>query len=227
VAEVRDTPAYTPLVDFATENHTTGGSATDAVAVVIPPHGFADVLNGVWYDDALDWAAHVEVVSGFPDDTYRPKDGVNRAQAVSMLWEMNGAPTGATQHGFSDVPAGAWYEAALNWALDNDIVMGFPDDTFRPKNVVNRAQFSMMAWNAADGVDDSPAHGFPDVPPGAWYEAGVDWIDEFEIMTGFPDETYRPKNPLNRAQIVNALHQVALDQDAWTDPGAAPDTVYF
>ena len=46
---------------------------------------------------------------------------------------------------FSDVAAGAWYEAYLKSAYENGIIGGFPDGTYRPDGKLTHAQIMVMA----------------------------------------------------------------------------------
>lgn len=41
---------------------------------------------------------------------------------------------------FTDVPGGAYYEDAVNWAVDKGITTGTSDTTFDPDGVCTRAQ---------------------------------------------------------------------------------------
>ena len=56
-----------------------------------------------------------------------------------------------------------------------------------------------------------PAHGLSDVPP--WVEDAVRWItsdvNDPAIMEGFADDTFRPNEPITRAQVVRLLYREA------------------
>lgn len=45
---------------------------------------------------------------------------------------------------FKDVPDDADYKEALDWAIENDILKGYPDGTFRPYDTLTEAQFLKM-----------------------------------------------------------------------------------
>lgn len=47
---------------------------------------------------------------------------------------------------FSDVPEGEWYEPAITTLANNQIVDGYADGTFRPGELVNRAEVAKMIY---------------------------------------------------------------------------------
>ncbi|WP_369297781.1 S-layer homology domain-containing protein [uncultured Neglectibacter sp.] len=47
---------------------------------------FTDVKDGTWYENAIDWAAKVEIVSGTGGGKYAPEHSVTREQIVTMLY---------------------------------------------------------------------------------------------------------------------------------------------
>ena len=83
-----------------------------------------------------------------------------------MLWRLVGEPGGAPPSRFSDVPGAAWYHAALDWAVANGLVTGFPGGTFRPRDPVNRGQIAAIVFNLAGDGDAWSA--WPDGPLSTW-----------------------------------------------------------
>lgn len=61
------------------------------------------------------------------------------------------------------------------------------------------------------GVARATAQSFPDVPPGRWYSAAVEWAYANGITTGVGDTgQFRPDDPVTRGQMATFLHR--LDQ---------------
>lgn len=128
--------------------------AGEPAAPVGPPCGFTDVSSSAYYATAVCWAVGqtpqittgVGGTQGNPSTTFAPNRIVNRAQYVTMMWRMGGAPTGAPDAGFTDVPFDAFYYTAVNWAVQNGIATGpggtpgSPSARFFPLDNVTRAQ---------------------------------------------------------------------------------------
>lgn len=183
--------------------------------------GFCDVPAGAWYLDALTWAVDGEVVSGFDDDTFRPTDPVTRAQVVSWLWTLAGRPAAAGAPPYDDVAPSAWYAEALRWASDRGLVRGFPNGTYRPNDPVNRAQFASILWQLAERPAAAVPAPFGDVRPQAWHAPAIAWLAEMGWVAGFPNGTFRPESPVNRAQAVSWLHAARQFDDVSPTAGYA------
>ena len=49
---------------------------------------------------------------------------------------------------FKDVPANAWSRRSIDVLTNNNIVNGYSDGTFRPKNPITRAEFAVFISKA-------------------------------------------------------------------------------
>jgi len=176
---------------------------SNASSTIVADHPFTDVPRSRWYSESLDWVAAWRIASGFPNGTFEPEAAVNRAQFASWLWTLFGRPGGSQDHAFNDVRPGAWYADAVSWAAAEGIVSGFPDGGFHPRESVNRGQAAQWLWLAAGSPAPRAEHGFTDVAPTAWYGQGLDWTSAVGIISGFPDLTFRPREPVNRGQAAS------------------------
>lgn len=114
-----------------------------------PRHRFADVRFSAPYRPAVDWAVEEGLVSG-SRPRFDPTGSVSRADLVKMVWRMVGAPTDATDHGFTDVPPSANYGTALDWADANGLFDGFVGGSrFKPTRAVTRGQVADVLFRLA------------------------------------------------------------------------------
>lgn len=49
--------------------------------------------------------------------------------------------------------------------------------------------------------------GFSDVEDGVWYEEALAWAVKYGVVAGFDDSTFRPNEPITRAQLVSILYR--------------------
>lgn len=107
---------------------------------------------------------------------------------------------------FTDVPAGAYYEEAVGWAVDKGITMGTSESTFTPDGVCTRAQAVTFLWRAA-GSPAAKATSLPfaDVKAGSYYDDAVRWAVENGITVGTSATSFSPNATCSRAQIVTFL----------------------
>lgn len=107
---------------------------------------------------------------------------------------------------FTDVPAGAYYEEAVGWAVEKGITKGTSDSTFTPDGVCTRAQAVTFLWRAA-GSPAAKAGSLPfaDVKAGSYYDDAVRWAVENGITVGTSATSFSPNATCSRAQIVTFL----------------------
>ena len=112
----------------------------------------------------------------------------------------------ATIKTFVDVPAGSYYEDAVDWAVENGITKGTDDTHFSPDGICTRAQAVTFLWRAAGSPEpETRAMPFTDVPVGSYYYDAVLWAVENGITKGTSDTTFSPNMTCTRAQIVAFL----------------------
>ncbi len=126
----------------------------------------------------------------------------------ALIFTITGFSTIA--RAFVDVPSGAYYESALEWAVAEGVV----DDAsnFRPGDDMNRAEMARMV-TAALGVamDTSAGPSFVDVAEGQWYypyvETGVanGLFIGYTDADGLPTGNYGPGDKATRGAVVKVL----------------------
>ena len=135
-----------------------------------------------------------------------------------------------SKHPFLDVPAGAYYEDAVVWAVGKGITSGTNATTFDPNGTCTRAQAVTFLWRAAGSpTPKTKLMPFPDVPVGSYYWNAVLWAIEQGITEGTSYLTFSPNDSCTRAQIVTFLWRAkgnpAVSGNApFTD--VAPDAYY-
>ena len=107
---------------------------------------------------------------------------------------------------FVDVPAGSYYEDAVNWAAGSGITEGTDETHFSPDGICTRAQAVTFLWRAAGSPrPETQTMPFTDVPEGSYYYDAVLWAAENGITKGTSETTFSPGLNCSRAQIVTFL----------------------
>ena len=117
--------------------------------------GFSDVADGVWFADAVNWAASAGVVQGSSGAFY-PTAALTREQAVVMLYNY-AASLGLDVSGravlsaYADASDVSGYAAdAMAWAVEAGLVAGTgTGDTLSPKATATRAELAVLVLRAA------------------------------------------------------------------------------
>ncbi|MBR1425681.1 S-layer homology domain-containing protein [bacterium] len=135
----------------------TGGAAT---ATPFTGCMFPDVPNGHWAACDINKLAINNVVVGYPDGYFNPNRNISRAEFATMLvkgFNMN-PQYGRTTSQFTDVATNNWANAAIAKAVDEDLLKGYPNRTFRPNAPVTRVEaFTSIAKGMTCDIDSCKA----------------------------------------------------------------------
>jgi hypothetical protein len=112
--------------------------------------------------------------------------------------------------GFSDVPFDSRFATEIGWAVDNDIVAGYADRTFRPTTSVSRqamAAFLYRLNQLVGGPTAGGAPGFTDVGATHRFATEIGWLVANGIAEGFDDGSFRPTAPVSRQAMAAFLQR--------------------
>lgn len=113
------------------------------------------------------------------------------------------------ENDFVDVPNGAYFAKAVNWAVDNGVTEGTSRTTFSPNRVCTRAQAVTFLWRSAGSPKPSlNSTKFTDVPAGEYYTDAVLWAVENGITGGVSETSFAPNSKCTRAQIVSFMYRM-------------------
>ncbi|TDQ34744.1 S-layer homology domain-containing protein [Aureibacillus halotolerans] len=125
---------------------------------------------------------------------------VNPAQAANNL---------------SDIKGSFAQEQIQTW-MDNGLITGYPDGSFKPNNFMNRAEF-MSLVNRSFGFTEDAEISYEDVAKDAWYYKDVAKAIEAGYVHGYPDGTIKPQDSITRqeaAKIIAEIINLNEDEDA-------------
>lgn len=136
---------------------------------------------------------------------------------------------------FTDIGSSSPYYDAVVYAEQNTIVSGYPDGSFKPDNSINRAEFTKIIVGAGTGYNPSQDPSgfdiyalvgvdFTDVISGEWYVPYLRKAVASEIISGYPDGSFRPAQSINFAEASKII-VVGLGGD-FAGAGYPPDEWY-
>ena len=119
---------------------------------------FTDVEAGIWYTDAILWAAQNNIVNGVSDTEFAPGDDLTRQQLVTILYryaEAKGYDVSASADlsGYPDAGQVQTYaQPAMAWAVAENIIQGMEDGTLKPAGNASRAQIATILMRFCEDV---------------------------------------------------------------------------
>lgn len=132
--------------------------------------------------------------------------------------------------GFTDVPLSDPLCPAIEYVKDEGIFSGHPDGTFRPHDIINRAEttkVALLGFNIPILPSDGTNLGFTDIDVSAWYITFVRTAHVAGIVEGYIAEAkFKPAQQVNKVEMLKIfLETSGVDLSGVVSPSNPyPDT---
>ena len=128
-------------------------------------------------------------------------------------------PVSAETRSFRDVSNSDWFAPYVYTLLEEGAVTGMTATTFAPYQSLTRAQLvTMLAYREPEEVLENARDNdsFDDVSSKQWYAPYVNWASEQGFVSGYTDGTFKPNQPVTRAEasvIIARYAEIRSDTD--------------
>ena len=147
----------------------------------VEPNPFNDVSSNHPFHRPIAVLKFDGVVEGYSDGSYKPESSINRAEftkivvAAELNYDPDQDPSGLDIYAsvglsFWDVEDHAWYIPYLRKAVQNGIIGGYPDGTFKPGNNINFAEAYKIVLTTI-----YPDYPFDEEKYDNWYETYLNY----------------------------------------------------
>ena len=200
----------------AVASYSVSVAAEEAEEAAEKPFPFTDVPEKHWARTAVNYLYQRDIVSGVSSTKYGVNVNVTRAQAVMMIWRAVDSPDPKGKNTFSDVKSSAYYVDAVVWAEENGIVSGTGNGKFSPNDNITREQLVAIMYKLAQfqGLDVSEKAELKFKDTGkiaSWAQEATKWALAAGLVSGYEDNTFRPKNTATRAEYAQILYKYLLN----------------
>ncbi|NJL23597.1 MAG: S-layer homology domain-containing protein, partial [Leptolyngbyaceae cyanobacterium SM1_3_5] len=103
-----------------------------------------------------------------------------------------------------------WAQPFIQNLAERDIVTGYPDNTYRPEQPVDRDEYAAIIRQAfPQDPERQIASGsvYKDVPQGYWASSAIEEAYEMGFMKGYPGGEFRPNQPITKVEVLVSLAQ--------------------
>jgi len=185
---------------------------------------YEDVPEYAWFEPAVRKLYETQTISASEIQLFHPSENLTRGELAILAVNVAGfLPEDIEETHFCDIRSTDDFAPAIEFMFKYGWLSGYESDdcdkgrVFRPDLPVNRGEAVKMALIAFQDLVDRRVEeavclpsGFSDVPRDAWFKEFVDQANCLGFVNGYPDGTFRPANPVNRAEIAVILGN-ALD----------------
>ena len=162
-------------------------------------------IQGHWAEKAICQAASLKIVEGLSQSIFAPNQSVTRAEFAVMLLRTLQVPIGQQEvhQAFSDAATiPQWAQDIIMTGVDKGILDGYPDGTFRPQQVINRAEMAAMLakamdWNKEQAVE-LPFADATSIP--TWSLPYVEAVYSEGLLQGRSGNQFSPDGVTTRAE---------------------------
>ncbi|MEK0187028.1 DUF1565 domain-containing protein [Microcoleus anatoxicus] len=174
---------------------------------------FSDISTH-WAKDFIERLTNMNIISGFPNGTFKPDQGLTRAQYAALLAKAFELAPRRDATNFKDVAADFWAKAAIEKANRAGFLTGYPDTTFRPNQNLTRAQAVVSLVNGLQLVGGNPnsLSVYSDrafIP--SFATAQVATATERKMVVNYPArDRFSPARDITRGEISALIYQTLV-----------------
>lgn len=115
-----------------------------------------------------------------------------------------------------DIPLKHWAREPVRFLYEKKILSGYPDKSFRGKEIVDRYAFAVALYKTFLYIvkksyrleDKMSEKEFKDVPKTHWARKAIVTLHNYGILTGYADSTFRGQESVNRYELAMALYKL-------------------
>ena len=182
------------------------GQSVEKHFKVLRLSSFKDIREDNPYITEIKYLATIGLIGGFPDLSFKPKEGINRAAFATILTKLDGGEISAKTTPapyYNDVPAEHWAAQYIDYATKAGFISGFPKKMFMGKLPVSKVQ-SIVALTKLDKLvipSEVTEQTFADVPLKHWGASFVAAASKSGMLNNVPESYLNPNADLTRDEM--------------------------
>ncbi|MFJ7407874.1 MULTISPECIES: S-layer homology domain-containing protein [unclassified Lysinibacillus] len=193
-------PTPTPEIPVEPENPT----EPEVPENPTPTITFSDISTN-WAKEMIEDIAMRGIINGYPDGTFRPNDSIQRQHVAIIIARAFELVPSREITPFNDVAANHPYYEGIMKLQQAGIIDG-SNGLFHPSESLTRAQLAKIIVLAFGLTSEGTSH-FEDVPTTHWAHDYIAILENYGIALG-DNGSFRPNEPVTRAQFVTFLYRV-------------------
>ncbi|MCC5909122.1 MAG: leucine-rich repeat protein [Clostridiaceae bacterium] len=165
-------------------------------------------IAGHWAEESIIKLIEMEAINGYLDDTFKPENNITRGEFATVLVRALDLEVGFGKV-FADTEE-HWAKDYIATAYEQGILKGYDENAFGANDYITREQMAVMVIKAIKlegSVEENTFIDEKDISD--WAKSAVDTAIENNIITGYPDNTFRPQSYATRAEAVMVITKIA------------------
>ena len=165
-------------------------------------YGYSDISKEYWGYDVIKNLTERNILSGYPDGSFKPENNMTIAEFLSVLMKVNAENIDVS----SD--SGYWANGIIEAAKERNILLEGDYSEFNPETEITRWEVCRMLFRSikrVENIEKSILINTPEFTDIDEYNSNEYNITRllryFGIINGYPDNTVRLKEKTTRAEV--------------------------
>jgi len=190
----------------------TSAHATGVIREATYPEHFSDIADNEIYHESTSYLYEEGIIKGYADGTFKPENKINRAELLKVIIESTWGtpPQDHYKNCFSDVKE-EWFAPYVCYAKEQQIIMGYTDNTFKPGNNVSKAEaIKMLLEGYPLEIFKQTSMIFNDVTATEWFADYVFTAAVSDLLADVEGANFNPNSAAIRGDISDNIYRIQL-----------------
>ncbi|NOU95295.1 c-type cytochrome [Paenibacillus sp. LMG 31456] len=176
------------------------------------PTGFNDI-EGHWAQKEINELFDKKFIDGYIDKAagtmaFKPSQNISRAEFIRYLVKAKELfLSNSTDSEFTDIADNKSDKVYIITAVEYGLINGYPDQTFRPKNSITRAEIATIL-SRSEMLKANSLSTFTDVAADYWAGDAIRAVQQAHLFNGYEDGSFRPDLKLTRGEAVAVIYRL-------------------
>ena len=177
-----------------------------------------DDIEGGWYEVVIVDLNNKGIVNGY-NKLYKPDNDITRADFAIMIYNLLeniygiALPEPTSEFNYNDTPTDAYYYKYVNSLSSLNILEGYGNGTFKPTNNITREEASVVIDKLVNylnlNIQSINRKLYLDENEMSWWaKPYIDRTVSYGLMSGYKDNTFKPKKNITRAETAQILYNL-------------------
>ncbi len=173
-------------------------------------------ISGHWAEDYIIKLSSMGIVNGISDESFAPDALITRselAKIIGLSVNIENTNIEFSTNSFTDksvIPS--WAIEHVDKLVHLGIICGYNDNTFKPNKEITRVELAVIVDRILkDSIPHVEDHIFTDdedIPD--WGRGSVYMVRSLGIMKGYSDGSFKPNNPVTRAEVCKVVAMILV-----------------
>lgn len=169
---------------------------------------FSDVGPESWARRPIGELAYLNILTGYPDNSFQPDKSVTRAEFAAILFKASGTiQTEPDEQQFKDVELNHWAANDIYVATLLNVLKGYPDNSFKPQGTISRAEgvAAIARFARLDLNQPLRENPYSDIPGRHWAAKEISAAKSAGYLYYLDNFPFEPNQALTRGEVAEIL----------------------